>query len=70
MWWGRLGRRWPVEMSVRVHDVLSIIWGADGPLPVRWKCDGVGLGAMTEWKDIVGIVVEKYALVRGNGDAL
>ena len=33
-------------------------------------CFMAGVGAMTEWKDIVGIVVEKYKLVRtGTADS-
>lgn len=35
-----------------------------GPIGKALACGDVGLGAMTEWRDIVGIVVEKFKLVK------
>lgn len=32
------------------------------------KLFGTGLGAMTEWRDIVQLVVDKFSLVRTNKD--
>ncbi|KIJ62561.1 hypothetical protein HYDPIDRAFT_93825 [Hydnomerulius pinastri MD-312] len=33
-----------------------------GPIGKRLACGDIGLGAMTEWRDVVGIVVEKMEL--------
>lgn len=37
-----------------------------GPIGKGLACGDVGLGAMTEWRDIVQIVVDKFGLVRSN----
>jgi phosphopantothenoylcysteine decarboxylase len=34
-----------------------------GPIGKQLACGDIGLGAMTEWKEIVAIVVEKFGLV-------
>ncbi|EPQ51087.1 flavo protein [Gloeophyllum trabeum ATCC 11539] len=38
-----------------------------GPIGKTLACGDVGLGAMTEWRDIVQIVVDKFNLVRREG---
>ncbi|KAI0357537.1 flavoprotein [Trametes cingulata] len=35
-----------------------------GPIGKKLACGDVGLGAMTEWRDIVQIVVDKFRLVK------
>ncbi|KIM89466.1 hypothetical protein PILCRDRAFT_95273 [Piloderma croceum F 1598] len=37
-----------------------------GPIGKGLACGDVGLGAMTEWRDIVQIVVDKFGLIRSN----
>ncbi|KAF4612557.1 hypothetical protein D9613_012735 [Agrocybe pediades] len=38
--------------------------GAEGTKGKALACGDVGIGAMTEWKDIVGVVVEKFGLIK------
>jgi len=45
-----------------VRDVVK--YHVVGPIGKNLACGDVGLGAMTEWKDIVQIVVDKFNLVR------
>jgi len=39
-----------------------------GPIGKKLACGDVGMGAMTEWRDIVGLVVEKFGLVKKAGE--
>ncbi|KAI6044827.1 flavoprotein [Pisolithus marmoratus] len=43
-----------------VRDVVR--YNVVGPIGKNLACGDAGLGAMTEWRDIVNIVVEKYQL--------
>lgn len=43
-----------------VRDVIR--YNVVGPIGKNLACGDAGLGAMTEWRDIVRIVVEKYQL--------
>ncbi|KAI6014840.1 flavoprotein [Pisolithus microcarpus] len=43
-----------------VRDVVR--YNVVGPIGKNLACGDAGLGAMTEWRDIVSIVVEKYQL--------
>ncbi|KAG8756531.1 hypothetical protein FRC14_002971 [Serendipita sp. 396] len=43
-----------------VKDVLK--YRVEGPIAKGLACGDVGIGAMTEWKDIVGMVVDRYKL--------
>ncbi|KAJ3553836.1 hypothetical protein NM688_g3407 [Phlebia brevispora] len=45
-----------------VRDVIG--YTVVGPIGKNLACGDVGLGAMTEWKDIVQIVVDKFGLSR------
>ena len=45
-----------------VRDVIG--YNVVGPIGKTLACGDVGLGAMTEWKDIVHIVVDRFQLVR------
>ncbi|KAI0916890.1 hypothetical protein AcV7_005751 [Taiwanofungus camphoratus] len=45
-----------------VRDVVG--YQVVGPVGKTLACGDVGLGAMTEWRDIVQIVVEKFSLIR------
>ncbi|KAI0736345.1 flavoprotein [Fomitopsis betulina] len=40
-----------------------------GPIGKKLACGDIGLGAMTEWKDIVQIVVDKFGLSKEEGAA-
>lgn len=46
-----------------MKDVIR--YSVVGPIGKALACGDVGVGAMTEWRDIVGIVVDKFALVKG-----
>ena len=37
-----------------------------GPIGKQLACGDIGVGAMTEWKDIVAIVVDQFGLVPMN----
>lgn len=43
-----------------VRDLVG--YTAEGPIGKALACGDVGVGAMTEWKDIVAIVVERFGL--------
>ncbi|KAG8797040.1 hypothetical protein FRC16_009272 [Serendipita sp. 398] len=43
-----------------VKDVLK--YRVEGPIAKGLACGDVGIGAMTEWKEIVGMVVDRYKL--------
>jgi phosphopantothenoylcysteine decarboxylase len=45
-----------------IRDVVR--YQVVGPIGKNLACGDVGLGAMTEWRDIVKIVVDKMKLVR------
>ncbi|CBQ70959.1 related to Phosphopantothenoylcysteine decarboxylase [Sporisorium reilianum SRZ2] len=45
-----------------VRDVLG--YEVRGPVEKRLACGDVGKGAMTEWTDVVGVVVGRFGLVR------
>ncbi|KAH9948868.1 flavoprotein [Amylocystis lapponica] len=45
-----------------VRDVVG--YEVVGPIGKTLACGDVGLGAMTEWREIVNIVVEKFSLVK------
>ncbi|KAI0818679.1 flavoprotein [Irpex lacteus] len=45
-----------------VKDVIG--YTVVGPIGKTLACGDIGLGAMTEWKDIVQLVVDKFGLVR------
>jgi phosphopantothenoylcysteine decarboxylase len=45
-----------------IRDVVH--YQVVGPIGKNLACGDVGLGAMTEWRDIVKIVVDKMKLVR------
>ncbi|OSX59639.1 hypothetical protein POSPLADRAFT_1183305 [Postia placenta MAD-698-R-SB12] len=45
-----------------VRDVIG--YQIVGPIGKKLACGDIGLGAMTEWKDIVQIVVDKFQLLR------
>jgi len=38
-----------------------------GPIGKTLACGDVGMGAMTEWKDIIGLVVRRCGLSRREG---
>ncbi|OCB87739.1 flavo protein [Sanghuangporus baumii] len=44
-----------------VRDVLH--YEVVGPIGKNLACGDIGLGAMTEWKDIVNIVVRRFMLI-------
>jgi len=43
-----------------IRDVIG--YNIVGPIGKALACGDIGLGAMTEWRDIVNIVVEKFNL--------
>lgn len=45
-----------------VRDVLH--YEVVGPIGKNLACGDIGLGAMTEWKDIVAIVARKFNLIK------
>ncbi|KAJ7151034.1 flavoprotein [Mycena filopes] len=45
-----------------VRDVVK--YNIVGPIPKALACGDVGIGAMTEWKDVVGVVVAEFNLAR------
>lgn len=45
-----------------VRDVLH--YEVVGPIGKNLACGDTGLGAMTEWKDIVAIVARKFNLIK------
>ncbi|KAL5520169.1 hypothetical protein ACEPAG_1829 [Sanghuangporus baumii] len=45
-----------------VRDVLR--YEVVGPIGKNLACGDIGLGAMTEWKDIVDIVVRRFKLIK------
>lgn len=46
-----------------IRDVIG--YTVVGPIGKTLACGDIGLGAMTEWRDIVQIVVDKFTLTRG-----
>ncbi|KAF7792290.1 hypothetical protein EIP86_003326 [Pleurotus ostreatoroseus] len=44
-----------------VRDIIG--YSVVGPISKGLACGDVGLGAMTEWRDVVQIVVEKFGLI-------
>ncbi|KAI0328995.1 flavoprotein [Cubamyces sp. BRFM 1775] len=51
------------EQHLRVvRDVIK--YTVVGPIGKKLACGDVGLGAMTEWRDIVQIVVDRFSLVK------
>ncbi|KAF5315431.1 hypothetical protein D9619_007283 [Psilocybe cf. subviscida] len=49
-----------------IRDVVG--YNVVGPIGKRLACGDIGMGAMTEWKEIVQIVVDKY-LLKARSDA-
>ncbi|KZT09258.1 flavo protein [Laetiporus sulphureus 93-53] len=51
--------------SEHIHILREVIgYEVLGPIGKKLACGDVGLGAMIEWKDIVQIVLDKFALVK------
>jgi len=50
-----------------VRDVVG--YQVVGPIGKLLACGDIGLGAMTEWRDIVQIVVDRFYLVRKSTEA-
>lgn len=50
-----------------VRDIVK--YNIVGPIGKPLACGDIGLGAMTEWLDIVKIVVERFQLLRSAGHA-
>jgi phosphopantothenoylcysteine decarboxylase len=49
---------------VHLQTIREVIgYEVVGPIGKVLACGDVGMGAMTEWKDIVGIVVKRWGLV-------
>lgn len=54
---------WDHPFTEKQLDVLkSIGYNVVGPIGKLLACGDVGLGAMTEWQDIVRLVVDIYSL--------
>ncbi|KAL1950439.1 hypothetical protein VTO73DRAFT_5563 [Trametes versicolor] len=51
-----------------IKDIIG--YSVVGPIGKKLACGDVGLGAMTEWRDIVQIVVDKFGLVKKTATAL
>ncbi|GBE83062.1 flavo protein [Sparassis crispa] len=53
--------------SEHIRVVREVIgYNVVGPIGKTLACGDIGLGAMTEWKDVVQVVVDKFGLVRKN----
>ncbi|KAF9013192.1 flavoprotein [Cyathus striatus] len=51
--------------SVQLRVVREVVrYNVVGPISKNLACGDVGTGAMTEWKDIVKIVVDKFSLIQ------
>lgn len=54
---------WDHPFTERQLDILkSIKYEVIGPVGKLLACGDIGLGAMTEWKDIVNLVADQYSL--------
>lgn len=54
---------WDHPFTGRQLDILkSIKYEVIGPIGKLLACGDIGLGAMTEWKDIVKLVADQYSL--------
>lgn len=54
---------WDHPFTAKQLDVLkSIGYNQVGPIGKLLACGDIGLGAMTEWQDIVKLVVDTYSL--------
>ncbi|EIW59354.1 flavo protein [Trametes versicolor FP-101664 SS1] len=51
-----------------IKDIIG--YSVVGPIGKKLACGDVGLGAMTEWRDIVQIVVDKFGLVKKTATVL
>ncbi|KAI0770106.1 flavoprotein [Fomes fomentarius] len=55
------------EQHIRVvREVIGYI--VIGPIGKKLACGDIGLGAMTDWRVIVQVVVDRFGLVRGSMD--
>jgi phosphopantothenoylcysteine decarboxylase len=49
--------------AIHLHTIREVIgYSVVGPISKNLACGDVGVGAMVEWKDIVGNVVNLFAL--------